>query len=280
MDSMINAFTVDVEDWFHPQNLQSAIGQEGWSSCELRIVENTRRLLDVLERFKVEATFFVLGWVAERAPFLVREIDEAGHEIACHGYSHTLLTRMTADSFRSDLERALDVTSPLVGAPIIGYRAPTFTINRATMWAIDVLKDHGMVYDSSVYPIGCHPDYGMPDAPLSIYRHENSLIEVPLSCIEILGQCIPCGGGGYFRLFPYPVFKRMLKACNSAGRPVVFYLHPWEIDPDQPRVKIPPVKRFRHYLCLDKTLDRLQMLLKDFRFTSIRNLLRLQGVID
>jgi polysaccharide deacetylase family protein (PEP-CTERM system associated) len=279
MSSMINAFTVDLEDWFHPQNLQSAIGQERWPACEMRIVDNTRRLLDLLERFKVEATFFVLGWIAERVPFLIREIGKAGHEIACHGYSHTLLTRMTADSFRSDVQKALDVTAPLADAPIIGYRAPTFTITRATMWAVDVLKDRGMIYDSSVYPIGHHPDYGMPDAPLSIYRHENSLIEVPISCVEILGQCVPCGGGGYFRLFPYRVFRKMLKACNSAGRPAIFYVHPWEIDPGQPRVSIPLVKRFRHYLCLDKTFDRLQMLLEDFRFTSIRNLLQLRGDI-
>ena len=278
MCPIVNAFTVDLEDWFCPHNLQRVIGQDKWSSCEPRVVGNTRLILDLLSHFKTEATFFVLGWIAERVPFRIEEIREKGHEIACHGYSHTPVTRMTPASFRSDLQRALEVTGPLTGDPIIGYRAPAFTITPTTTWAIDILKDYGMLYDSSVYPFNYHPDYGMPEAPLSIYNYHNSLVEVPLTCVEILGTRIPCSGGAYFRLFPYTVFRRLLRACNSMGRPAIFYVHPWEIDPGQPRISAPIFDRFRHYFCLGKTLDRLQRLLADFEFTSIRSLLALRGI--
>ena len=267
--------TVDVEDWFCVQNLSLAIRKEDWDRCELRLEDSTGRILDLFGRHKVKATFFVLGWIAERLPGLVREIERHGHEIATHGYSHTMLTQIKPEEFEADLERALSVTQPLIHQKITGFRAPTFSLTRRTLWATDILTRHGILYDSSVFPARFHPDYGMPDAPLSIYRLTPSLIEVPLSCVKILGMTVPCGGGGYFRLYPYWLTRMFLRELNRQSRPAVFYFHPWELDPEQPRVKLPRSKKFRHYLNLNRTAARLEKLLSDFRFASIKELLGL-----
>lgn len=272
--AMLNAMSIDLEDWFCVANLSSVIQRDAWIDCELRVAESTSRILDLLERHDTRATFFVLGWIAERLPDLVGEIGERGHEIATHGYSHQLLTTMTPPDFEMDLQRALAATQPCVHQDIIGFRAPSFSITQNTLWAIDVLTSHRIQYDSSVYPIGLHPDYGFRSAPLTIHKLNGSLVEVPLSCAVLFGRRIPCSGGGYFRIYPYRLTKFLLRRCNRQGRPVVFYLHPWEVDPAQPRVRgLPVLKRFRHYHNLDKTFDRLDQLLADFAFTSIRDIL-------
>jgi polysaccharide deacetylase family protein (PEP-CTERM system associated) len=270
---MNNILTVDVEAYFCAKNLASFVPRATWDSLPLRCEAPLRRLLDIFDEHRCEATFFVLGWVAERLPHMVREIEERGHEIATHGYDHRPLTETDPRSFEEDLRHALAVTQPLVKQQIRGFRAPSFTVTPATTWAFGILERCGISYDSSVFPVAFHPDYGYPDAPLTIYQASPDITEVPLSCIDFAGKRLPCSGGGYFRLLPYPLTRFLFRKCNAAGRPVVFYLHPWELDPEQPRHPLPPLKRLRHYLNLDKTESRLRRLLKDFPFTSIRKTL-------
>jgi polysaccharide deacetylase family protein (PEP-CTERM system associated) len=272
---MRNALSIDLEDWFCVYNFNEVIGKEDWDKCELRVVESTQRLLEVMSKHNTHATFFVLGWVAERVPALIEEIEKLGHEIACHGYSHTVLTQMTPESFELDIQRALKVTKQAVQSEIIGYRAPSFTVTKRTMWAIDILARNEFRYDSSIFPISYHPDYGIPNADLSVFQHDSSLIEFPMTCVKLFGVRIPCSGGAPFRIFPYSISKTLLRRCNSEGRPGIFYLHPWEVDPGQPRVNLPWSKRFRHYYNLNKTLSRFDRLLADFEFTTIRRVLDL-----
>jgi polysaccharide deacetylase family protein (PEP-CTERM system associated) len=267
---MKNAMTIDLEDWFCAYNLR--IKTQDWDKQELRVVENTTRILDLFQKHATRATFFVLGWIAERVPDLVHEIEQRGHEIATHGYSHTVLTEMTPDAFEADLTHALDVTRECVHQEIIGFRAPSFTITAKTRWAIDILARHSIRYDSSVFPIGFHPDYGIADAPLSIHPL-GALTEVPMSVAEVFGRKIPCSGGGYFRVIPYRATRFLMQQCNRQGRPVIFYLHPWETDPGQPRVKLSWSKSFRHYINLDKTMQRLDQLLCDLQFAPIKDIL-------
>jgi polysaccharide deacetylase family protein (PEP-CTERM system associated) len=272
---MLNAISIDLEDWFCVNNLRGAIRREDWDSQVSRVARNTRLLLHLLAMHRTEATFFVLGWVAERIPDLIEEIDREGHEIATHGYSHRLITEMTPEEFDADLQRALDVTRRCTKQEIVGFRAPSFTITSKTLWAADILVKHGIKYDSSVFPIGFHPDYGIPGASLSVFPLRDGLVEFPLSCADYGRLRVPCSGGGYFRLLPYRVTRLLLRRCNSRGRPVMFYLHPWEIDHHQPRVDLPPLKKFRHYINLDRTFSRLDRLLRDFSFTSTRKVLGL-----
>lgn len=267
---MKNALSIDLEDWFCAYNLR--IKTEDWGQRELRVVENTRRILDLLAKHDTPATFFVLGWIAERVPDLIREVEQQGHEIATHGYSHTVLTEMTPEVFETDLTRALQVTKACVSQEILGFRAPSFSITSKTLWALDILAKHGLKYDSSIFPLSYHPDYGIPDASLSIHQI-GAMTEVPLSCAEVLGKKIPCSGGGYFRVFPYPLTTFLMRRCHREGRPVIFYLHPWEVDPGQPRMNMPLSKKFRHYFNLDKTMDRLDQLLTEFEFVPIKELL-------
>lgn len=267
-----NVFSIDLEDWFCVQNLSGIIARDQWEKCEQRVEASTLRILDLLSRRKVEGTFFVLGWVAERYPDLIREVERRGHEIATHGYSHKLITHMSPDEFRADLERSLDVLSRLSSQPVIGFRAPSFSVTKKTWWALDIMQACGIRYDSSVFPIGFHPDYGVPDAPLRAHEVASKLLEIPMSCAEVGGRKVPCSGGGYFRLFPYQVTRMLMKKCNEQGRPVIFYLHPWEVDPGQPRVAMPAVKRFRHYNNLRRTMPRLEQMLDDFQFTSAKRL--------
>jgi polysaccharide deacetylase family protein (PEP-CTERM system associated) len=278
MDSAKNAMSIDLEDWFCVYNLSRVIRRDDWNKCELRVVKSTQRILQLLSIHNTQATFFVLGWIAERVPNLIREIEQHGHEIATHGYSHYLLSEMTPESFEEDLQKALKVTRACMSQEILGFRAPSFTISEKTSWALDILIRNGIRYDSSIFPIGFHPDYGTRDGRLSTHTLNGLLIEVPPSCAEVFGCRIPCAGGGYFRLFPYPLTKFLLKRCNSDGRPAIFYLHPWELDPDQPRVRLPwrswP-RELRHYYNLNKTATRLERLLTDFKFTSIREVLGL-----
>ena len=269
---MKNAMTIDLEDWFCAYNLR--IKMQDWDKQELRVTDNTRRILALLKKHDTQATFFVLGWFAERLPDLIREIEQQGHEIATHGYSHTVLTDMTPESFEADLQRALDVTKACVKQEILGFRAPSFTITNKTLWAIDILARHGIKYDSSIFPIAFHPDYGIAEASLSIHPL-GALTEVPMSVAEVFGRRIPCSGGGYFRVLPYAVTRFLFRKCNHLGRPVIFYVHPWETDPGQPHVKLPLSKSFRHYFNLDKTMQRLNQLMSDFEFAPIKQVLGL-----
>ena len=265
-----NMLSIDVEDWFCVYNLSNYFPIAKWDSCESRVERNMGRLLDVFDRHRVKSTCFVLGWIAEKHPALVEEIESRGHEIATHGYSHRLLTQMTEEEFRTDLMRSMDVLSRQAKRPISGFRAPSFSVTRRTPWAAAVMSEAGMRYDSSVFPIGFHPDYGIGDAPLSPYTLGAGVTEIPMSCVEAGTWRIPCSGGGYFRQFPYSVTRRLMKRCNEAGRSVVFYLHPWEIDPGQPVVRQMPLsKRIRHYRNLGRTEERLERMLGEFRFTTM-----------
>ncbi len=267
---MLNALSIDLEDWFCAYNLRIPAAE--WHTRELRVVANTRRILDLLDRHQTHATFFVLGWMADKVPDLVREVEARGHEIATHGYSHTVLTAMTPETFERDLGRALEATQVCIHQPILGFRAPSFTVTRRTLWALEILARRGLAYDSSIFPISNHPDYGIPDAPLGIHPR-GAITEVPMSVVRVLGRNVPCSGGGYFRVFPYRLTRFLLRRINHEGRPAVFYVHPWEVDPGQPRVEMSPAKKFRHYINLDKTLARLDHLLSDFQFAPIRQLL-------
>jgi polysaccharide deacetylase family protein (PEP-CTERM system associated) len=271
---MKNVMSVDVEDWFCVHNLRRLIPYADWDSCESRVEPNTLRLLDLFGKHGVEATFFVLGWVAGRFPWLVKEIERRGHEIATHGYSHQLLTSMQPKEFRADLTRSLQVLARASSQEVQGFRAPSFSLTQKSLWAIDILKETGILYDSSVFPVGFHPDYGIAGAPLGPYRLAEGLTELPIGVARVLGRNVPCSGGGYFRLYPYGVTRWLIRSCNEEKRPVVFYLHPWEVDPDQPRVGgVSWSKRFRHYNNLEKTEMRLEKLLTDFSFTSARKLI-------
>ena len=271
---MKNAISIDLEDWFCAFNMTRFIGRDEWEKCELRVVANTERILRLLDSHNVHATFFVLGWIAERTPDLIREIASAGHEIATHGYDHLLLTGSTESEFEEDLRKGLGALRACgIESPVSGYRAPSFTIVSGTMWALRVLEKFDIRYDSSVFPVGFHPDYGIADASLAPYRITDRIIEFPLSCVELLGKRFPCSGGAYFRLFPYAYTKWCFNRINAEGRPAVFYLHPWEIDPGQPRIRLPLSKRIRHYHGLARTEGKLKRLLDDFEFTTIREVL-------
>jgi len=273
---MINSFTIDLEDWFCSHNLHPYIKFSEWNEYQSRVVKSTRSILALLKKYEIQATFFVLGWIAEKLPDLIKEIDAQGHEIASHGYAHQLLTTMNKHQFRGDLQRALDVTCPLIAKDIKGFRAPAFSITKDTLWAIPILRSMGFTYDSSVYPISIHPDYGIPSSELDIYTFDNGLIEVPMSCAIVAGMRIPCSGGGYFRLMNYGIFRKLMLRCNEQGRSVIFYLHPWEIDPGIPNVELPWFKKFRHYNNLDRTMRRLELLLEEFDFTSMEGLLKMR----
>ena len=266
--SMLNAMTIDVEDYFHVTAFASDVDRAKWSSLESRVENNTLRLLDLFARHQVRATFFVLGWVAERHPALVKRLHESGHEVACHGLTHELVYKQSRETFRKETTYAKALLEDLSGAPVRGYRAATYSIVRESMWALDVLEELGFEYDSSIFPVR-HDLYGIPDSPRAPYRvASGKLLEVPLTTVAIAGQRLPCGGGGYFRLLPYALFRWALRRVNRADRlSAIFYAHPWEIDPGQPRIHGSSLKsRFRHYTNLDATEGRLVRLLKDFRW--------------
>ncbi len=269
---MKNIFTVDLEDWFCAYNHR--INIKDWNKQELRVVDNTRKILRLLSKHNTKATFFVLGWIAEKVPYLIKEIESDGHEIATHGYSHSLITQMIPKEFEDDIKKAFEVTASVSNQSIIGFRAPSFTITKNTMWALPILKDNGIKYDSSVFPVGFHPDYGINDSDLNIHQL-NGITEVPLSVAEIFGKKVPCSGGGYFRIFPYSITKKLINTCNKQGRPVIFYIHPWEVDPGQPKRTLPFSKKIRHYYNLENTEKRLGKLLSDFEFQTIKETLNL-----
>lgn len=266
---MKNGLSFDVEDWFQVENLRSAIPREEWERLPLRVETNTRRILELLRITQTKATFFFLGWVAERCPQLVKDVDREGHEVASHGYGHELVYRMTPESFRADVRRSKKLLEDLVGKPVLGYRAPSFSIVRDSMWAIDVLKEVGFVYDSSVFPVSLHDRYGFAECGTLPFHWPNGLLEIPLAVYKFRNLSLPVAGGGYFRLFPYVYFKFFLQRLNARQERFTFYLHPWELDPGQPRVSVPRLFRFRHYVNLHRTEKDLSRLLGDFAFERI-----------
>jgi polysaccharide deacetylase family protein (PEP-CTERM system associated) len=308
---MINALTIDVEDYFQVSAFEGCVWRDEWDNYPLRVERNTFRILDMLDEFGVKATFFVLGWVAERCPELVRDIAKRGHEVASHGYGHQRVCIQSRKDFRADIRRSKKILEELAGEAVVGYRAPSYSISRSCLWAYDELLEAGYRYDSSVFPIH-HDLYGIPDwprhpftvekdwdgkwqpaLPLSEQRTMNSvrgdpcfltpvpcsllpapctMTEIPITTLSIAGKRIPIAGGGYFRLFPYAFTHWGLRRINRVeGRPFVFYLHPWELDPGQPRVSgAGPKSRFRHYLNLHKTEGRFRNMLGDFRFAPVR----------
>lgn len=269
--------TVDVEDYFQVSAFAEIIDPASWDNFASRVERNTHTILDLFDASGVKGTFFVLGWIAERQPQLIQEISKRGHEVACHGYSHQLIYRQTPSVFAAETRRAKDILENLVQLPVIGYRAATYSITKQSLWALDILEQQGFHYDSSIFPVH-HDLYGIPEAPEHIHRiglaKSSSLIEFPLSSYRILGNNIPVAGGGYFRLYPYFLTRWLLRQVAASGSPFIFYLHPWEVDPGQPRVANASLRsRFRHYLNLEKCEARLRKLISDFSFTTVQEVL-------
>jgi polysaccharide deacetylase family protein (PEP-CTERM system associated) len=267
---VVNALTIDVEDYFQVSALAPHIARATWDSIPCRVERNLDRLLDLLEQKKSRATFFTLGWIAERYPQLIRRFVAGGHEVASHGYGHLRANEQSRDEFREDIHRAKVILEDLGGVAVHGYRAPSFSIDERNQWAFDVLVDAGYRYSSSVYPVH-HDHYGMPNAPRFPYQVRAGFIEVPVTTTQLLGRNLPAGGGGYFRLAPYGVSRWAIERVNRVdGQPAIFYMHPWEIDPEQPRVPGVSFKtRFRHYVNLARTEGRLARLLTDFRWDTV-----------
>jgi polysaccharide deacetylase family protein (PEP-CTERM system associated) len=274
--AIVNAMSIDVEDYFQVSAFEQTVDRQTWQERESRVCRNTERLLRIFDEAGVGSTFFVLGWVAERFPSLVNQIAAAGHEIASHGYGHRLVYDQTPDEFRYDLQRARAAIESAAGVRVVGYRAPSYSITRKSRWALDVLAEEGYAYDASVYPIH-HDRYGIPDAPRHPYAIDTAageLWEVPGSTVQCGSVNLPIGGGGYFRLLPYQWTRWGIGRLNNVEhRPAVFYLHPWEIDPDQPRIPTSRLTGIRHYRNLHKTEARLRRLVKDFRFGTITEML-------
>jgi polysaccharide deacetylase family protein (PEP-CTERM system associated) len=267
-----NAMSFDVEDYFQVQAFADVCDRAGWDGYQSRVERNTNLILDLLADRNTHATFFTLGWIAERYPSIVRRIVAEGHELASHGYAHHRVDQQTPDQFRADIRQTKKILEDIGGAPIRGYRAATFSVGPTTPWAFRVLEEEGYAYSSSIYPVA-HDNYSNPNAPRFAYRPEGTskLWEYPISTVRLAGRNIPCGGGGYFRFAPYAAFRRAIAHINEREhQSAVFYLHPWEVDPDQPRPSGVGLKsRLRHYLNLSRTVPRLNRLLQDFRWDRI-----------
>lgn len=270
--SQLNAFTVDVEDYFQVQAFAGRISRSQWESYPSRVVENTHAVLRLLDRAQVPGTFFILGWVAERFPGLVRDIHTAGHEIGSHSYWHRLIYEMTPEEFRDDLRRSTEAIGSVTGEAVVSFRAPCFSITRESLWALDILAEEGYRYDSSVFPV-YHDHYGIPNAepfPHRIECRAGTLCEFPPSVYRFWTLNLPVAGGGYFRLYPAWFSIYCLDRINrGAGEPFMFYIHPWELDPDQPRLPASLKSRFRHYQNLRTTVKKLERLLGTFRFGTL-----------
>jgi len=271
-EPIVNAMSIDVEDYFHVSVFDGIVPRAEWEKMESRVTRNTERLLEIFGEHGVRSTFFVLGWVAERHPALVRAIADAGHEIASHGYAHRLIYDQTLTAFRDDVRRAKSLLEEASGRHVIGYRAPSYSITPRSLWALDVLLEEGYQYDSSIFPIR-HDRYGIPVSarkPYLIERDRGVLVEVPGSTTRLGPLNLPVAGGGYFRILPYWWTRWGIARVNSLERrPAIFYLHPWEIDPDQPRLKAGRLSRFRHYRNLQTTEARLRQLVTDFKFDAL-----------
>lgn len=265
---LINAISIDVEDYFQVSAFEHSIDRNDWDSIEHRIVKSTQQVLDLLAVTDTKATFFTLGWVAERYPEIIKRIVRDGHELASHGYGHQRVTDLSPEQFKTDIIKAKAILENISGVEIKGYRAPSYSIGKKNIWALDVLAETEHEYSSSIYPIQ-HDHYGYPEAPRFIFKDKKTgLIEIPITTMKFMNHLFPAGGGGFFRLYPYRLSKWVINRVNQQDKmPSIFYFHPWEIDPDQPRQQnISAKSRFRHYLNLDKTEGRLKSLLNDFNW--------------
>ncbi|CAN5161793.1 DUF3473 domain-containing protein [soil metagenome] len=265
--ALVNALTVDVEDWFQVGAFENSIGRDDWDGCVTRVEANTDRVLDLFARNGATGTFFILGWVAERFPALVRRIADAGHEVASHGYDHARVFTLSAEAFRADLARARGLLEDACGVAVTAYRAPSFSIDRRNPWAHRVLAEEGYAYSSSVAPLG-HDHYGWPEAPRFAYRPiaDADLIELPVTTTLLGNRRISAAGGGFFRLLPYPVGRWAIASVNREGQAAMTYFHPWEIDEGQPRVAAPLKSRLRHYTNIARMESKLERLIRDFRW--------------
>ncbi len=267
---MTHIFSVDVEEHFQVSAFDRVLSRDDWGAQPSRVEQNTDRILDLLARFDARGTFFTLGWVAERKPELVRRIVAAGHELGSHGWWHWKVTRLTPDRFRDEVRRSKSVLEQISGTPVLGFRAPSFSIIPGVEWAFDVLLEEGYSYDSSLFPIR-RPGYGYPSAcpfPYRIVRAGGSLVEFPLATLSLGPLRIPAAGGGYLRHLPLALIRAGFRQLGASGQPGMFYIHPWEVDPDQPRLPVGWITRRRHYGGLRRTLPRLEALLSEFQFTS------------
>jgi polysaccharide deacetylase family protein (PEP-CTERM system associated) len=268
----LNVLSIDCEDWFHGLE----IGVENWHKFENRIERNNSKLLDLLEETGAKATFFILGYVAERFPRLVKEIAQRGHEIGSHGYSHQFVYRQSPYEFRQEMIKSLEILEKLSGEKILSYRAPFFSITQSSLWALEILGDLGILFDSSIFPV-INYRYGIPQAPRFphwiVTKNGSKILEFPISTLRILGKNIPVAGGAYFRIFPYQFIKTGIKSLNRKNQPVIFYLHPWEIDPEHPKIKLPRRISLTHYYNLSQTEAKFKNLLRDFEFTPLKRVL-------
>jgi len=272
----LNAMTVDVEEHFQVSGFASTVKRSDWPRHESRVVDNTERLLDLFDRSKVRATFFVLGWVADKHPDLVTGIARRGHEIGSHGWTHKLIYDQSPEQFRAETERSRKLLQDLSGQPVEGHRAASFSIGRGNLWALDIVAETGFLYDSSLFPVH-HDRYGMPQALREIHRlttaSGNTLIEFPPTTLPIAGQNLPIAGGGYLRLYPLWLTRLAIRRLARCGQPANVYVHPWEFDPGQPRIGAPLKSRFRHYVGLNGTAGKLFKLMQSFRFASMSDVI-------
>lgn len=279
----MHALSFDVEDYFQVSNFEHVIPFRDWSSWPSRVERNTEIILSALEEASVHATFFVLGWCAEHHPKLVRRIAELGHEVAAHSYDHRLVYELSPDEFREDLRRTRGILEDAAQVEIVGYRAPSFSITEESLWALDVLIEEGYRFDSSIFPVH-HHRYGISSAPRFPYHAEREggrLAEFPLSTYRLFNQNLPIAGGGYFRLLPYPVLRSAYRRLTRASQPAILYLHPWEFDPDQPRVPgVPKLRTIRHRLNLKGSLAKLKKMLQDFEFSTVSDVLGGLGLLE
>ena len=278
LNGNINAMTVDVEDWFQVANLKGIIRYEDWEQCESRIELTIRRIVALFYKKNAKATFFTLGWIADRFPALIELIRDYGHEIATHGYTHRSVFELSKDEFRREIFLSVDKLAGISGEQVIGFRAPNYSIQPDTAWAWDILSEAGIKYDSSIFPVK-HNRYGYSNAPrFPFYLDLNShgkMIEFPLSTLRLMGNNIPVAGGAYLRLFPYWLIRTAIKRLNANNKPAIIYFHPWELDPGQPRVHTGYLTQLKHYGNLETTEAKLSKLLDEFKFTSVRDILGL-----
>lgn len=276
MERVQNAFTVDVEDYFQVSAFERDIPRDSWPNYSLRVVDSTLRLLDLMAQYDVRGTFFILGWIATRCPDLVRRIDQAGHTIGSHSYWHRLVYELTPEQFRADLRQSCQALQDLTGKAVVSYRAPSFSVTRRSLWALEILAEEGIAYDSSIYPI-LHDRYGVPDGRTDIHSiatPHGPLQEFPPAVYAWGSWRLPISGGGYFRLYPYAASEYMLKRVNRQGQPFVFYVHPWELDPAQPPLSAGSrASRFRHRVNLGTTYRKLERLLQSFRFATMEQVI-------
>jgi polysaccharide deacetylase family protein (PEP-CTERM system associated) len=271
LQTMTNAMSIDVEDYFQVAAFKNSISRGDWNQIPCRIEKNMDTVLSCLDKANVKATFFTLGWIAKRYPQLIHKIVAEGHELASHGYGHAMITDLKRDEFREDVTYAKSLLEDIGGIAIVGYRAPSFSIGPTTLWAHDILRETGHIYSSSIYPIK-HDLYGMPDAPRFHHLRSNGLIEIPATSVRINKTNFPASGGGFFRLFPLGLSKKIISRINSVDQQAaVFYCHPWEFDPAQPRVSNAPLKsKFRHYLNLKNNTEKYSNLLAAFNWAPMR----------